>query len=95
MSDSHVVVTGSSSGMERPLRLDVIGSKSTDSLSVTSEELRGQLEIEVSKLVPLYVGHLSVSEDRALVEVAFREMNIDAWVNNAGVDVLTGEIAWT
>jgi len=100
MSDSHVVVTGSSSGIGKATAIEMAKQGARKVLIHYRSNIRGAegtaKEIEgFGASATLCQADLSVSEDRErLVEVAFREMgNIDAWVNNAGVDVLTGEIA--
>ena len=99
MSDSHVVVTGSSSGIGKATAIEMAKQGARKVLIHYRSNIRGAEG--TAKEIEGFGGSATlcqadlVSEDRErLVEVAFREMgNIDAWVNNAGVDVLTGEIA--
>ena len=95
------LVTGSSSGIGRAIALElasaganviVHGFRKRKAAEQLAEQIR---ELGVSSRALLC--DLSQPDDRlALVEQAWQIAPLDIWVNNAGVDVLTGEAAdWT
>ena len=94
-----VVVTGSSTGIGRAIALKfssfgahvvVCASKSSDAAEEVVEEVRRH-GVESTH----FMADLSEpAASRSLVENAWAWRNgVDIWVNNAGVDVLTGEMA--
>ncbi|TWU03998.1 SDR family NAD(P)-dependent oxidoreductase [Neorhodopirellula pilleata] len=97
------VVTGASSGIGRAIAIRL----ARDPLSQTVVHYRGNLEgarqtaatIEASGgMCHLIQADLSQADDISrLADQAFKQLGtIDAWVNNAGLDVLTGEASgWT
>ncbi len=93
------VVTGSASGIGRAtaLRLARAGAnvivsacKSKDAANELAQELRG-LSVEATVLM---VDLADPAATRTFIEQAWAwQRGVDIWVNNAGVDVLTGEVA--
>ena len=90
----RTVVTGASSGIGRAIAVAfaAAGARVGIGFSRSADEARA-LAGEVSGDHPLLQADLSTAEGcSALVGAAFDELGgVDAWVNNAGADVLTGE----
>ncbi len=92
------LVTGSSGGIGRAIALElaaaganvlVHGNHSREAAELLSKQIR---DLGVQSEALLY--DLSQPVDRqALVEKSWQIAPLDIWVNNAGVDVLTGEAA--
>ena len=100
MRGSHVVVTGASSGIGRAIATEM-AKQGADHLlihycsnRIGAEETAREV-VESGALATLCQADLSIENDRShLVTTAFSKMpTVSAWVNNAGVDVLTGDLA--
>ncbi len=95
----HAVVTGASSGIGRATALELAAAgasvviharKSREKAEAVADEVRA-LGVEATVLLADLADHASHEK---LVEAAWSlGRKIDIWVNNAGVDVLTGEPA--
>ena len=100
MNGSNVVVTGASSGIGRAVAIEMARQGAKHVLVHYRSNLKGaedtaaQVRSQGAE-VTLKQADLSIDSDRrSLVDSAFRrDSSIHAWVNNAGVDVLTGEVA--
>ncbi|MBL6725192.1 MAG: SDR family oxidoreductase [Rubripirellula sp.] len=100
MRGTHVVVTGASSGIGRATAIEMAmqGARHLLIHYCSNEVGAAETAEEVERFgatVTICQADLSLQEDRQnLVEAAFGQLSeVNAWVNNAGVDVLTGEIA--
>ena len=97
LSDRVAVVTGSSRGIGLAIALelaaagaDVVlhGGHDDDALSLAGEAVRSHgVEIE-TVLADLSSAH---GQDDLLERALSWKGNVDIWINNAGVDILTGE----
>ena len=98
LAGCHAVVTGSSSGIGRAIALELASAGShvffhARSNRIGLEEVRGECEALGRKTQAL-LADLSHSEAcDELLKAAWDWAPIDIWVNNAGVDVLTGQMA--
>jgi NAD(P)-dependent dehydrogenase (short-subunit alcohol dehydrogenase family) len=95
------VVTGSSSGIGRAIALE-LARAGADVLVHARQNRAGAEEVAaeiraVGRTAQVVLADLAKpAEQDHLVEEAWRWRTIDAWINNAGVDVLTGPAAsWT
>ena len=98
LAGQWALVTGSSSGIGRAIALEfasaganvlVHGNRSREEAELLAKQIRN---LGVQSEALLY--DLSQPVDRqALVEKSWQIASLDIWVNNAGVDVLTGEAA--
>jgi 3-oxoacyl-[acyl-carrier protein] reductase len=92
------VVTGSSSGIGRAIALALAAAGANVFVHARSNKqglTKTQAEIEaMGRGTDSMLADLSDPQAcEALVEAAWRSAPVDVWVNNAGVDVLTGELA--
>ncbi|MEZ6128723.1 MAG: SDR family oxidoreductase [Planctomycetaceae bacterium] len=97
LSNKRIVVTGSSSGIGRAIALEC--GKAGANLVVSCRRSKTQaasvaLEIEglgcEASIIPVDIA--DAQSRHAFVEECFRLGSIDAVVNNAGADLLTGEL---
>lgn len=91
------VVTGSTRGIGKAIALElaagganvVVHGRDADAAEAVCAEIRAMKRNAV-----VLVADLATTAARTeFVESSFAERSIDVWVNNAGVDVLTGEAA--
>jgi 3-oxoacyl-[acyl-carrier protein] reductase len=101
LSGQTAVVTGSSSGIGRAIALE-LARAGADVLVHARRNEAGANEVadEIRALgreSPVVMADLSnLSGQDRLVDTAWSWRAVDVWINNAGVDVLTGEAAnWT
>jgi len=90
----RTVVTGASSGIGKAIAIAFAAAGARVGIGFRrSTDAAGALSIELGPGHPLLQADLSTSEGcTSVVRQAFDAMeSIDGWVNNAGVDVLTGE----
>jgi 3-oxoacyl-[acyl-carrier protein] reductase len=100
LSGMSVVVTGASRGIGRAIALEL--ARGGASVLVHARQSRLELDDVASEIrslgtaVETVLGDLADQEAQdELVARAFAWRDVDAWINNAGVDVLTGaEAAW-
>ncbi len=101
LAGQWALVTGSSSGIGRAIALELAATGANvlvhgNSKREATEQLAKQIrDLGVQSQALLY--DLSQEESRqALTEKSWQIAPLDIWINNAGVDVLTGEAAdWT
>jgi 3-oxoacyl-[acyl-carrier protein] reductase len=98
LTGQAAVVTGSSSGIGRAIALE-LGRGGADVLLHTRRNRAGAdgvaAEIRaLGRAAEVVIADFSeLAEQDRLVDAAWKWRAIDVWVNNAGVDVLTGEAA--
>lgn len=98
LAGRHAVVTGSSSGIGRAIALELAAAGADLFLHARQNQAgldQSQTEIEaLGRQVRSQLADLSQSSQcEALIQAAWDWAPIDIWVNNAGVDVLTSEMA--
>lgn len=94
----HAVVTGSSSGIGRAIALELAAEGANVLLHARKNKTGlDQTQVEIESLGRQASSQLAdlaePAECDALMQAAWAWAPIDIWVNNAGVDVLTGEMA--
>lgn len=97
LDDCWAVVTGSTSGIGRAIALElaaagahlIVHGRNARAADEVCEQIRRMKRQAVAVVTDL----ADPAGRDALVEQAWRGRSIDVWVNNAGVDVLTGEAA--
>jgi len=98
MNGQAAVVTGSSSGIGRAIALG-FARAGADVLVHARSNQKGADETardirEMGRHATVVIADLSdIDAQNALMRAAWSWRPIDAWINNAGVDVLTGEAA--
>lgn len=98
LAECHAVVTGSSSGIGRAIARKLAASGANVFLHARSnraglDQTRAEIE-SMGRRVSSQLADLSdYDQCAALIDAAWNWSPIDVWVNNAGVDVLTGETA--
>jgi 3-oxoacyl-[acyl-carrier protein] reductase len=98
LAGRSAVVTGSSSGIGQAIALELAAAGASVILHARGNQVglaRTQAEIEaMGRKASSMLADLSEPQACAdLVDAAWHWAPIDIWVNNAGVDVLTGELA--
>ena len=97
LDDCRAVVTGSTSGIGRAIALElaaagadlVIHGRDPQRADDECAAIHGMMR----EATPIVTDLASAANLEALVDRLWREAPIDVWVNNAGVDVLTGDAA--
>ncbi len=98
LSGMAAVVTGASSGIGRAIAV-ALGESGADVLVHARSNRQGaeQVSTELQSLgAATHIELLDLAEPQTqdqLVERAWKWRDIDIWINNAGADVLTGEIS--
>lgn len=91
------VVTGSTRGIGKAIALELASAGANVVVHGRDRQAADEVSAEIRKLKResrVVVTDLAAADGRTtLVEESWRERPIDIWVNNAGVDVLTGDAA--
>lgn len=91
------VVTGSTRGIGKAIALELASAGANVVVHGRDRQAADEVSAEIHKLKRescVVVTDLAIADGRMmLVEESWREQPIDIWVNNAGVDVLTGDAA--
>ena len=97
LEDRWAVVTGSTRGIGKAIALELASAGANVVVHGRDRQAANEVSAEIRRLKResrVVVTDLAVADGRtALIEESWRERPIDIWVNNAGVDVLTGESA--
>jgi 3-oxoacyl-[acyl-carrier protein] reductase len=97
LRDCWAVVTGSTRGIGKAIALELAAGGANVVVHgrdpAAADAVCGAIRLQKREATVL-VTDLATAEDRAsFVDLAWKERPIDVWINNAGVDVLTGEAA--
>ena len=91
------VVTGSTRGIGKAIALELASAGANVVVHGRDREAADEVSAEIRQLKResrVAVTDLAAADGRTtLIEESWRERPIDIWVNNAGVDVLTGDAA--
>lgn len=98
LTDRVAVVTGASSGIGRAVALELAAGGADVLVHACSNrrnaEETANLVRQMGRVSEVILHDLTnTSEQDALVHTAWQWREIDIWINNAGVDVLTGDAA--
>jgi 3-oxoacyl-[acyl-carrier protein] reductase len=98
LSGQTAVVTGSSSGIGRAIALELATAGANVLVHArrsgkAAEEVAGQARVLGRDTRVVMADLIEPAEQDRLVNEAWKWRPIDIWINNAGVDVLTGEMA--
>jgi len=97
LNDRWAVVTGSTRGIGKAIALELASAGANVVVHGRDRQAADEVSAEIRKLKResrALVTDLSATNGRTtFVEQLWREQPIDIWVNNAGVDVLTGAAA--
>lgn len=95
LNDRWAVVTGSTRGIGKAIALELASAGANVVVQGRNRQAADEVSAEIRELKRksrVHVTDLASADARMLlVEHLWREQPIDIWVNNAGVDVLTGE----
>lgn len=97
LAGARCVVTGSSSGIGRAIALELAREGATVAVHANrsfarAEELARELRSRGAKAVALQADLRDAAQCERLAERAFEALGgAEAWINNAGADILTGE----
>ena len=97
LDNRWAVVTGSTRGIGKAIARELASAGANVVVHGRDQQAADEVSAEIRQLKReshVVVTDLAVADGRTvLVEESWRERPIDIWVNNAGVDVLTGESA--
>jgi 3-oxoacyl-[acyl-carrier protein] reductase len=97
LADQWAVVTGSTRGIGRAIALELAGAGANVIVhgrdALAAEEVCTLVRQQKRQASSIVTDIASLEARRELVDRAWSASPIDVWVNNAGVDVLTGEAA--
>ena len=98
LAGKSIVVTGASSGIGQAMAVEFAKAGANVLVHANTnhkgaEKTAARVRAEGREAHTLFHDLSTTQGQNALVDEAWRWREIDAWVNNAGVDVLTGEAA--
>jgi 3-oxoacyl-[acyl-carrier protein] reductase len=97
LDDRRAVVTGSTSGIGRAIALELAAAGADMVIhgrdATRAEDVCAAIQGMNRKATPVIADLADAAKLESFVDRLWREAPIEVWINNAGVDVLTGDAA--